>query len=206
MCKGEKDRKVRSRVFAVRMVRMRNLSVEEAADHLMQCPNRVRNWLRRYDKGGPGSLQDLLRSGWPRRIPNGTVDGIVARMAGSGIIPEGLQRIMHEETGRIIVIIIRQPESFGMIKHARVNTTRLQQPCLIGYTVPFQPDTARDVALYNEWGGEALGTVGSSHTSDEPRADEPRWQVMGIAVVLLALSCVTYRKLIEKPYGKKSLC
>jgi len=67
VCRGEKDRKVRNGMLAVRMVRVRNLSVEEAVDYLMQCPNWVRNWLRRYDEGGPDGLRDLPRSGRPRR-------------------------------------------------------------------------------------------------------------------------------------------
>ena len=98
-CRGEKDRKVRNRMLAVRMVRVHSLSVEETADYLMQCPNWVRNWLRKCDEGGPDGLRDLSRSGRPRRIPSDTVDGIVAGVAGSGITPKGLQRIMHEEIG-----------------------------------------------------------------------------------------------------------
>ena len=113
-CRGEKDRKVRSRMLAVRMVRVHNLSVEEAADYMMQCPNWVRNWLRRYDEGGPDGLRDLPRSGRPRRIPSDTIDGIVAGVAGSGITPKGLQRIMHEEAGvKLHVTCV------GKIMHAR---------------------------------------------------------------------------------------
>ena len=37
-CKKEKDHKVRTRMVAVRMVRVRNMPVEEAADILVRCP------------------------------------------------------------------------------------------------------------------------------------------------------------------------
>ena len=39
-CKKEKDQKVRTRMVAVRMVRVRNMSVDETADILVQCPTR----------------------------------------------------------------------------------------------------------------------------------------------------------------------
>ena len=100
------------------------------------------------------------------------------------------------EPGRII---IRQPENFGIIKHVEINGTRLQQPCPTGCTVLFQPDTALDVTLYNEWGGEALGTVRAPHMSSEPQADEPRWQIIGAVAALLALSYAAYRTMTKKP-------
>ena len=99
------------------------------------------------------------------------------------------------EYGRII---IGQPENFGIIKHVEINGTRLQQPCPIGCAVSFQPDTALDVTLYNEWDGEAHGAVGAPHASSEPRADELRWQIIGAVMALLALLYAVYRKLAEK--------
>ena len=51
-CKKEKDQKVQTRMIAVRMVRVRNMSVSETADIQGRCPNWVRDWLRRYDEGG----------------------------------------------------------------------------------------------------------------------------------------------------------
>ena len=47
------------------MVRVYNLSVEEAADYLMQCPNWVCNWLRRYGEGGPDGLWIFPEVGGP---------------------------------------------------------------------------------------------------------------------------------------------
>ena len=56
-CKKEKGHKVRARMVAVRMVRVRNMSVEETADIQGRNPNWVRNWLRRYDAGGLEGIQ-----------------------------------------------------------------------------------------------------------------------------------------------------
>ena len=51
--KKEKDHKVRTRMVVVRMVRVCNMSVKETADIQGRSPNWVRNWLRRFDDGGP---------------------------------------------------------------------------------------------------------------------------------------------------------
>ena len=58
-CKKEKDHKVRTRMITVRMVRARNIAVDETADILIRCPSWVRNWLRRYDEGVFEGLRDL---------------------------------------------------------------------------------------------------------------------------------------------------
>ena len=99
------------------------------------------------------------------------------------------------ESGRII---IGQPENFGIIKRVEINGTRLQQPCPIGCTVSFQPDTTLEVTLYNEWGGEAHGTVDTLRVSNTSQTNEPRWQVIGIAVILLTFSYVVYKKITKK--------
>ncbi|MCE2499035.1 MAG: hypothetical protein J4F28_08665 [Nitrosopumilaceae archaeon] len=102
---------------------------------------------------------------------------------------------VSREPGRIV---IKQPENFGIIKHVEINGARLEQPCPIGCTVLFQPDTTLNVTLYNEWGGEARGAVSAPHVSNTPRADEPRWQIMGTIAILLVLSYVAYKKLTKK--------
>ena len=61
--KKEKNHKVRARMVAVRMVRVRNMSVSETADIQGRCPNWVHNLLRRYDEGGLEGLRDLPKSG-----------------------------------------------------------------------------------------------------------------------------------------------
>ena len=50
--KACKNYKIRTRMGAVRMVRVLNISVEETASILVHCPTWVRDWLRRYDEGG----------------------------------------------------------------------------------------------------------------------------------------------------------
>ena len=97
--KKEKDHKVRTRMIAVRMVRARNISVDETADILIRCPNWVRNWLRRYDEGGLEGLRDLPRCGRPRRITRDAMDAIVANVAGCRITPVGMQQYIRAQTG-----------------------------------------------------------------------------------------------------------
>ena len=53
-CKKEKDHKVRTRMVAVRMVRVLNISVEETANLQVHCPTWVRDWLRRLRRRRPG--------------------------------------------------------------------------------------------------------------------------------------------------------
>ena len=98
-CKKEKDQKVRTRMVAVRMVRVRNMSVDETADILVQYPTWVRDWPRRYDDGGLEGLRDLLRCGRPRRILRNVMDEIIANVAGCRIAPMGLQQYIRAQTG-----------------------------------------------------------------------------------------------------------
>ena len=49
-------------MVAVRMVRVRKISIGETAANLMRSTRWVRNWLHRYDEGGFDSLRDLPRS------------------------------------------------------------------------------------------------------------------------------------------------
>ena len=48
----KKIHKVRTRMVAVRMVRVRNMSVEETASITVRCPTWIHHRLRRYDEGG----------------------------------------------------------------------------------------------------------------------------------------------------------
>ena len=50
--KKEKDHKVRARMVTFRMVRVRNMPVEETADILVRYPIWVSYRLHRYDEGG----------------------------------------------------------------------------------------------------------------------------------------------------------
>ena len=55
----KKIHKVRTRMVAVRMVRVLNMSVEETANLQVHCPTWVRDWLRRYDEGCLEGIRDL---------------------------------------------------------------------------------------------------------------------------------------------------
>ena len=59
--KACKNYKVRTRMVAVRMVRVLNMSVEETASLQVRYPTWVRDWLRRYDEGGLEGLRDIPR-------------------------------------------------------------------------------------------------------------------------------------------------
>ena len=75
-CKKERDQKVRTRMVAVRMVRVLNISVEKTANLQVPCPTWVRGRLRRYNDGGLKGLRDLPRCRRPRRIPRNIMRGI----------------------------------------------------------------------------------------------------------------------------------
>ena len=72
----KKIHKVRTRMVAVCMVRVLNMSVEETANLQARCPTWVRDWLRRYDEGGLEGLRDLPKCGRPRRILRNIMRGI----------------------------------------------------------------------------------------------------------------------------------
>ena len=63
----KKIHKVRTRMVAVRMVRVFNMYVEETASIMVRCPTWVHHWLRRYDEGGlEGGMRSegLARHAW----------------------------------------------------------------------------------------------------------------------------------------------
>ena len=98
-CKKEKNHKVRTRMVAVRMVRVRNMSVNETADIQGHSPHWVRDRLRRYDEGGLKGLLDLPRCGWPRRILQNVMDEMIAKVADCHITPMSLQQYIRAQTG-----------------------------------------------------------------------------------------------------------
>ena len=97
--KAYKNYKARTRMVAVRMVRVRNMPVEETASILVHCPTWVRDRLRRYDEGGLEGLRDLPRCGRSRRILRNVMDGMIANVAGCRITPMGLQQYIRVQTG-----------------------------------------------------------------------------------------------------------
>ena len=86
-------------MVAVRMVRVRNMPVDETASIQVHCPTWVRDWLRRYDEGGLESLRDLPRCGRLRRIPRNVMDDMVANVTGFHVTPVELQQYIQEQTG-----------------------------------------------------------------------------------------------------------
>ena len=91
--KACKNYKVRTRMVAVRMVLVCNMTVEETANLQVHCPTWVRDWLRRYDEGGLEGLRDLPRCGRPRRILRNAMDEIITNVADCRITPMGLQPV-----------------------------------------------------------------------------------------------------------------
>lgn len=65
-----KDPRVRARILAVHMVRVRKKGAGGTAAGLPQSEKWVRNWLGRHDRGGGGldGLWDLPRTGSPGRF------------------------------------------------------------------------------------------------------------------------------------------
>ena len=109
---------------------------------------------------------------------------------------------ISREPGRII---IRQPENFGIIKHVEINGTRQQQPCPTGCTVTFQPDTAMNIVLYNEWGGEAHAVVDAPHVFDAVHSGDSRWQIVGLVAISFVFAYVAYKKLnVGVPHRQKT--
>ena len=108
-CKKEKNHKIQTRMITVRIVRARNISMDDTVDILIRCPNWVRNRLRRYDEGGLEGLRDLPRCGRPRSIKNRIRGVIISRTSGSGITPARLQQQISEEVGvRLHITYVRK--------------------------------------------------------------------------------------------------
>ena len=58
----EKDPRVVARMLVVHIVYARKAGIGEIVAHLMRPARWIRNWLRRYDEGGPDDFRDLPRS------------------------------------------------------------------------------------------------------------------------------------------------
>jgi len=61
--KKERDPRVRVRMVAANMVCILDYSISDTAELLMECPDRVSHWARRFEEGGIDALRDLS----PRR-------------------------------------------------------------------------------------------------------------------------------------------
>ncbi|MCE2498909.1 MAG: helix-turn-helix domain-containing protein [Nitrosopumilaceae archaeon] len=85
----EKDSRVIKRIAAVNMVYYNQESAQHVADSLMQCPNWVLTWGRRFEEGGIDALQDLPRSGRPPKIDGATMDNILSEAGQAKITLQG---------------------------------------------------------------------------------------------------------------------
>ena len=95
----EKDPRVVKRMAAVNMAYYNQESTQHVADSLMQCPNRVLTWVRRFEEGGIDALRDLPRSGRPPRIDRATMDNILSEAGQSKTTPAELRQKIRREAG-----------------------------------------------------------------------------------------------------------
>jgi len=61
-CKRERNFTIGRRILAVHMVCEQDLTATRTAELLMQCPDWVGMWVRRYREGGIAALRDCPRS------------------------------------------------------------------------------------------------------------------------------------------------
>ena len=60
--KSEKDPRIKVRILAMHMARVRKKGIDGTTADLIQSERWVHNWLRRYDEGGLDDIRDLPRS------------------------------------------------------------------------------------------------------------------------------------------------
>jgi len=95
----EKDPRVVKRMAAVNMAHYNRESAQHVADSLMQCPNWVLMWVRRFEEGGIDALRDLPRSGRPPRIDGAAMDNILSEAGRAKTTPAELRQKIWQETG-----------------------------------------------------------------------------------------------------------
>ena len=97
--RSEKNPRVIKRMAAVNMVCVCNMSVQDVADCLMQCPTWVSKWVRRYREAGIDGLRDLPRGGRPPAIPHGRMDSVMGEAECAEMTPVMLQQKLAQEHG-----------------------------------------------------------------------------------------------------------
>ena len=118
--KACKNYKARTRMVAVRMVRVLDMSVDETANLQVHCPMWVRDWLRRYDEGGLEGLRDLQMRTAQKNFVNRRVrhhqfacDGpyppaVLAPAAGSQSVPSLAGRRLFHHAANILPACVRE--------------------------------------------------------------------------------------------------
>lgn len=97
-CKKEKDPRVVKRMVAVNMTCNHGQSHQETADMLMQCPNWVSFWVKRFEEGGIDALRDLPRSGRRPMVSTAKIIRIIHRQGGI-VTPKKIRNDIHKEFG-----------------------------------------------------------------------------------------------------------
>ena len=97
--KKEKEPRILQRMLAVNMVCVREKTIQDTAESLMQCPDWVSKWVQRYQTGGIENLRDSSRSGRPSLVSNTILNKIMHKASKSPITPVKLQKNIHEKTG-----------------------------------------------------------------------------------------------------------
>jgi len=86
-------------MVAINSVCMEEMDVGKTVDCLMQCPNWVSHWVRRFEEGGIDALRDLPRSGRPPKVRRETISRIIKKNRGGRIIPRKLRADIRKRTG-----------------------------------------------------------------------------------------------------------
>ena len=94
------------------------------------------------------------------------------------------------------MMVIGQPENFGIIKRVEINGAELMHPCPVGCAVPLLSAAPVHVTLYNEWGGQAHGMSDAAPASVQASPEWPRpWVAGAVAVLLLLPAYLVMRRL-----------
>ena len=116
----KKIHKVRTRMVAVRMVRVLNMSVDKTVGILVHCPTWARDWLRRYDDGCHEGLRIFPDVGDPEEFhkQQGTASSvrvrctvspaILAPAAGNQDVPGLAGRCLFDHAADILSACVRK--------------------------------------------------------------------------------------------------
>ncbi len=118
--KKEKDIRIKVRMVAVNMVVFNNESITHTADLLMQCPDWVSSWVKRFKEEGLEGLRDLPRTGRPPKVSLKEINGILSK---TNYITT--PKILHEDIHK----------KYG-IKYHMTSVRRILQRCNMSAKTP----------------------------------------------------------------------